>query len=340
MISYPRILIVKLSAFGDLCFALPTVRALKQKLPQSELHWLVDETFESFLSQFEGIDKIISVKSENLYKGGFPKKLKSIFEIRKMLQKYDSILLLHRNRSYLSLFAGKGPVTQIVREKNSLLDGFSRQVEVPSLSLHESYAIKKVVEDFLQLQIPESDWQFPKMKAELQFDGAPSGIVTLHIGGGDNKKTNFNLKKWPHFKNLIELLLGGTQETVALIGTEQDRADLRDLPKSSRLLDLCGKTKWTDLIAIAGRTKLFVGPDSGPLHLFDQLEVPSLGLFGPTSEVSWGVIGQKSQSIAHSVPCHPCYKDDGHFPTCEFEHRCMTELKAEKVFEILKQKLA
>src|SRR5690606_24027962 len=76
---------------------------------------------------------------------------------------------------------------------------------------------------------------------------------------------------------------------------------------------------------------LFIGPDSGPLHLFDQASVSCIGLYGPTSPVSWGLIGPQSVVVTQNLPCSPCYKDDGNFPACPYGNRCMQEISVEQV---------
>ncbi|MEO5970864.1 MAG: lipopolysaccharide heptosyltransferase I, partial [Bdellovibrionia bacterium] len=71
-------------------------------------------------------------------------------------------------------------------------------------------------------------------------------------------------------------------------------------------------------------------------HFADSLGVPCLGLYGPTSTVSWGLLGINSQTFSEPVACSPCYLDTGEFPNCPYEIKCMTELTPERVLVGLK----
>jgi len=86
---------------------------------------------------------------------------------------------------------------------------------------------------------------------------------------------------------------------------------------------------------VISKAKLVVGIDSGPIHMGGGLRVPVIGIYGPTSMVSWGLLGPKSKMLYKTEVCAPCYKDDGNFPECKFDHKCMNELSCDEVFKAI-----
>lgn len=339
-----KILIVKLGAFGDICFALPLVQSLKLKIPNAEIDWVVDQSYADFLRQYEGIGRLIEVDTQKLYRGTRFQKLQFVLDLRSSIDHYDKILLLHRNKSYLAALLGKGQVYQLSRKTDindaGMFPAIYQGVPQGPVRTQESLLYKSLAERALGAAIALEDWKFPEPTPTLPSDlisSLPENSIFFHIGGGDNKKTNFNLKKWPYFVSLVELCLKNKIGPLILLGTKVELAELGALPASDQLINLCGQTKLADFPFLAKRAKLFVGPDSGPLHFFDQAGVASIGLFGPTSEISWGVIGKHSLTMHDPIICHPCYKDDGVFPTCPINQQCMRDLQPSRVFDQIRK---
>ena len=320
-----RYLIVKLGALGDLSFAWPMATALKQFDPSGEVHWLVGSSFEKLLSEFHPhVDKIHPLDGIKLYRGNTFEKAMALYDLEGLLKgSYTAIFVAHRDLKYalaLKLLT-RGPLYQLVRAKGGLASWLRYEVEVPPLSVNESLGMKKLVERFTGREVNWT-WEF-RLERRVERD------VILHLGGGANAKTEFRLKQWPKMKELA-LRLVESGRSVTLIGAAGE-IDAQDIPRHARIEDLIGKTNLEDLIRVLGSGQIFVGGDSGPLHWADALGLKAIGLYGPTSPVSWGLLGKQSQTLLHSVPCSPCYKDDGVFPECPYEHRCMRNLSVESV---------
>jgi heptosyltransferase-2 len=81
-----------------------------------------------------------------------------------------------------------------------------------------------------------------------------------------------------------------------------------------------------------------VSNDSGLLHVAAALDVPSIGIFGPTSPWHWAPLNPIAATIemAEPLPCRPC-----HEPICRFgHHRCMTEIPADQVLVAARRAVA
>jgi ADP-heptose:LPS heptosyltransferase len=326
-VSGPRVLFVKLGALGDVSFALPAPAAIRAALPGARVSWLVGRAFADLLRGHPAIDELIEVDEKKLVSGN-PLALASLaWSLR---GRFDLAIIAHRARAYCYFVRPfvKGKIFHLARGTGGGALG-ARPVVVPPLSLHESLAIRKLVEAAVGKSVPW-EWDYSYIPGQ----GDPASLV-VHLGGGSNFKTEFRLKQWPHWKEL----LSGLDLRLVLVGapSEAEFAGALARELGSRVVNRVGQTGLRELVATIRGARGFVGIDSGPLHLADSLGVPSVGLYGPTSVVSWGLLGKKSRALSSGPECSPCYRDDGVFPECQFGQRCMNELQAGKVIGALRE---
>jgi heptosyltransferase-3 len=165
----------------------------------------------------------------------------------------------------------------------------------------------------------------------------------LALGPG----ANWAPKQWPatRFAQLAGRLTGDggllAGARVALFGTESERDSLRPLIDSvapERRLDLIGKVDLATLHACLKRASLYVGNDSGLMHIAAASGLPTLGLFGPSSEVFYGPFGPHCAALRGPRS----FEDICHAP--DFDHRrsdcLMLDLEVEKVDDAARALLA
>jgi ADP-heptose:LPS heptosyltransferase len=95
----------------------------------------------------------------------------------------------------------------------------------------------------------------------------------------------------------------------------------------------CGEFSLAELRALLERAALYIGGDSGPLHIAATTAVPIVGLYGPTLPVRsapWRSVAYPTESVdAGELPCRPCEQR-----VCEpGDFRCLTRIQPEQVFE-------
>jgi ADP-heptose:LPS heptosyltransferase len=340
----PRILIVKLGALGDLYFAKPSIETLIQVYPGAKIDWLVDENLTSVLKSEKRIHQIFTTSLKILIRGSLFERIQEIWRLRMALPRYDGILLLHRSLAYGSFLWGKGPLVSLHRSWDFSFFHWTF-VKSPILARHESLILKEAVEEGLHLlkkrgflvasPIQPDAW----LPEPIPWNKNQS--IAIHLGGGQNQGNQFDLKQWSHWERLTQLILEKTQAKIVFIGNSLDQGSAEKiiikLPESQlfRVLNLVGQIPVSELPQKLSECQVFVGVDSGPLHIADYLGLPAIGLFGPTSEISWGALRTSTQILKSSFPCQPCYQDDGYFPPCGFSHRCMVQLTPEIVFASL-----
>jgi ADP-heptose:LPS heptosyltransferase len=338
-----KILFIKIGALGDLTYALPAAKALKETT-HAHITWLVGKSYQTILRGHIYIDDLIIVDDKKLYSKNW---LTRTFELARIFfkcsKRFDIVVIAHRDPLYyrfFNLFARKATF-QLVRDTTKNPERF---IHAAPMQLHESLAIKKLTLAAASFCAPATTiipWNWDYTHIERTSIYMPANYIALHLGGGLNSKTEFQLKCWPHWQALVLRLLNETDLNLVFVGSpaeEKNYAVIADAIKQrfpeklQRCFNLMSDLTLVQLVDVIRRCQLFIGVDSGPLHIADSLDKNSIGLYGPTSSVSWGLLSKNSHVFQHKVPCSPCYKDDSYFPPCHFEHRCMQQLAVEPVF--------
>ncbi len=123
-------------------------------------------------------------------------------------------------------------------------------------------------------------------------------------------------------KGFCPTLLGGTD--VRAIGLELEE-ELSD----KRLKNFIGKISLEQSAALIQRSRLFIGTDSGLLHLACAVGTPTVAIFGPGNLKKWAPQGPKHTIVTENVECSPCTRFGYTVPTCEGSYHCMRGIKME-----------
>ena len=127
--------------------------------------------------------------------------------------------------------------------------------------------------------------------------------------------------------------------SVCLTGGPDDRAAAeraRAAAGNAAVRDLVGQTSLRELVALSARARLFVGCDTGPMHLAAALGVPVVALFGPADPARTGPFGAGHVLVRVPPPCAPCGRKTCNQP----RHACMEDLDVERVLAAVRARLA
>jgi len=170
-------------------------------------------------------------------------------------------------------------------------------------------------------------------------------IVVIHVSAGNP------FRRWPasHFVELVAALAAddeGRRIVVTSGPSEQSAAAAVIADAQARLgparagqIVSCGEFSLAELRALLDRAALYIGGDSGPLHVAATTRVPIVGLYGPTlpaRSAPWRDPACATESVdAGELPCRPCEQR-----VCEpGDFRCLTSIDAARVFEAAKRAL-
>jgi len=158
----------------------------------------------------------------------------------------------------------------------------------------------------------------------------PAGSFTLAIG----PTANWGAKQWPadRFVQMARQLTDRQNGRIVIFGAEDERASVLPLLQSlpvDRVVDLIGKVDLPTVHACLKRCDLYVGNDSGLMHIAAAAGIPTLGLFGPSSEVFYGPFG----TLCASVRGPRSFEDICHAPDYDYrsQQSLMTDLDVSKV---------
>jgi lipopolysaccharide heptosyltransferase II len=156
---------------------------------------------------------------------------------------------------------------------------------------------------------------------------SPKPIVALCPGS-----INSRAKRWPaeSFAALADRLCRELEANVLLIGSN-DELDVSQAVARQMITEpvvLTGKTDLAQAVAILNEVDLLITNDTGPAHIASALDRPVLVIFGPTNPLTTRPFSDTAELIRHPPDCAPCMLRD-----CPIDHRCMTAITPDEVFE-------
>ncbi|RUV92645.1 MAG: glycosyltransferase family 9 protein [Mesorhizobium sp.] len=165
----------------------------------------------------------------------------------------------------------------------------------------------------------------------------PNAFVAVHAGA------SFIGRRWQpeRFAAAIERISSETGLDAVLIGgpDEHEAADKIMAAAKTPVVNLVGTLSLETLLALLKEARLFLGNESGPMHMAAAAGTPVVGLFGRTNPVRWGPVGVPSISLRPSMPCD-CVGGDLCRRTDSSKACCVWRLEVDSVVEAVRELLA
>ena len=310
-IKVKNILIIKLDDAGDMVYATPVFKLIKQKYPESKTTlWCKNATSE-LIKHDPFLDFIITKKEQ-------------------LEQKYDLILDLRGNIESLKYAFLHPPKIRLdrgtIRLKNKLKGQHPHEIQT-------NFEIIKILIDDAHTEL-QPEIYYSKYEENLAqkyiAENNLEKFAVLHVGA--NKK----LRKWPleNYAALANILKNQYQLDLIFVGNTQDMEDIAQV--KSRLefktYAVAGNFSWTQYAALVKKAALFVGNESGPLHVAAAMGTPLVGLFGPGEPRIFYPYGEKSTFVHHVLTCNPC--DQIH--CVHLSNTCMQRINLTEVLDQIK----
>ncbi len=329
-----NVLIVKLSAIGDVIHALPVSRAIKQTFPESRITWIVERPASDLLTENPDIDElIIFEKAKFKTVRGF---LHNLPVLHSELRSKDFDIVLD-----LQGLAKSAIVAWISGARKRLgycnMRELSGLISPPVCGLHQ---YGHVVERYLDVaralgcQIKHPEWVInPSVEDKatvnriFQAEGLSLQDKYIVIAPG----TNWQSKCWPtrSYAELVLLVQKNLRLPIVVVGAAKDKELVNKIRAESgvQVHDLTGQTTLKQLAFTLQKAMLFVGGDTGPMHLAVAMGCPVIALFGPTDHVRNGPYGNENILLRAGVECAPCFKK-----SCPDVH-CMRKISPQEVYQ-------
>jgi len=343
-----NILIVKLSAIGDVIHTLPALNAVRKHYPDAYITWLVEEAAAPLVQGHKALDRVLVSKRKRWLKEFRSRSfLNTLREVRGFIKdlrdtRYDMIL------DFQALLKS-GILIALVRGRRKI--GFGKGLEhmehsylllnerVPAVSM-EHHALSRglmllnaigVPTPDVEYNLPVSDDDRNKVNDLLQRYGVinPRRIVAV------NPVAKWESKLWSNrkFVELADRIVDQYDVDVVFTGGPEDRPIIQDIMSAvnGRALNFAGHTTLKMLAALYEKTVLVVSTDTGPMHLAAAVGTPVVALFGPTAPRRTGPYGPGHKVVTAGQACAPCFKR--HCRTCD----CMALISVDQVFNAVSQ---
>ena len=341
-----KILVVKLSAIGDVIHTLPSLNAIRKHYPDAHITWLIEEAASSLVVGHEALDRVIISKRKQWIKGIFgPSCLNNIKEAYQFIKKlrnteYDLIIdfqgllksavlialargkrktgfdkgMEHMEHSYIFLNERIHPVNM---DNHALLR---------SLMLINALGIKSKE---IEYKIPVSNHTRIITDELLERHGIKDPGILVAI----NPVAKWKTKLWDNrkFALLADRLIEKYNASVIFTGSQSDKSTIKNIMSfmSKKAVNLAGKTTLKTLAALYEKTRFVISTDTGPMHMAAAVGTPVIALFGPTAPWRTGPFGSEHEILRSNLKCSPCFKRQ-----CSTID-CMNQISVEQVFDAI-----
>lgn len=333
---YKNILIVKLSAIGDVIHALPVAHALKKAYPQARITWVVEKAAYDLLTNNPDIDEII-IFDKPRFKS-LAGLLTNGYTLAKELKNHQFDLAIDLQGLFKSAaiaYLSGAPKRVVYCNAREL----SHLVGERICGEHaQGHVVDRYLDVARHLGCPAEEVVFPI--AITEADTLKTTAITNHAGLRIENPyivlapgTNWSSKCWPtlHFAKLADKLWNDNIIPV-IIGGPNDQRLAAEIAANTKIppIDLTGKTTMKQLAYIIKKSQGFVGGDTGPMHLAAAVGAKVVALFGPTDPKRNGPYGRQHEVLIASVSCQGCWQR-----SCPKTIDCLASISPEEVYQAL-----
>jgi lipopolysaccharide heptosyltransferase II len=350
-----RLLLIRLREIGDVVFTTPALRGLRQHYPDAHISYVVEPAAAPIVANNPHIDEVIIAPRR--------RRLARVADDVGMIRRlraagYDMAIDFHSGpRSAVITWLSGAPV----RVGYDIAGrGWMYTIRVPRpRGIRPRHAVLNQWDLLSALGLPAPDpATFPvEMTADPQAIasvaerlrragvGPGHAVIVVHVSAGNP------FRRWPRaaFATLLTLLaLRDPRRRIIVTSGPSDHQAAGEVielaqsllePQEAERILACGEFSLAELRALLARSSLYVGGDSGPLHIAATTTIPIVGLYGPTLPVRsapWRPDTCVTESVeVEGLPCRPCDQR-----TCEpGDFRCLGWLRPEQVIAAVEHAL-
>jgi ADP-heptose:LPS heptosyltransferase len=323
-----KILLVRLRLIGDVVFTTPIIRALRRRYPAAHLTYVVEEAAAPVLATNAHLDELIVIARSRGWR-----RVRDDLQLAARLRaaRFDIALDLHGGpRSAWLTWATRAPVrvgydvagrtwmyTRVAHRPRVLRGRHSVENQWELLGALDPDLAARPDPEIDEVEMPVDPHARQSVSTRLADLGIPADaqLIVLHVSAGNP------FRRWPEsaFASLASDLATAESRRHVLVtsGPSDSAAALRVIADARRRAGAAGTRvhdgeglSLAELRAVLDRAALFVGGDSGPLHIASTSPVAIVGLYGPTLPERSAPWRSRSRRVASvdvgALPCRPC----------------------------------
>ncbi len=339
-----KILVMRYRFIGDTVLTVPFLRNLRRAEPDARITWVVAPGSSDVVEGIPYVDALLFWDPVTIHadsKGAHRTLASKLAFIRGLrAERFDKVYVLKRSISSALIAWLSGAPQRIgfdtegrgclltakvpYRNDRHEVENFLAVLRADGVKVHD---------DYLEVwTTPEEEQKAARLLADCGM--GPSGqAVLIHPFSAVEQRG------WPveNFALLAARLDRDTACRVIVTGGPKDRETFRQaMPLfGDHVIDLVGRCTLRDTIAILKRCALFVGNDSGIMHLAAAAGTPLVALFGPQSPVKFGPWSRRAKVIYKEMDCSPCKQKffTECAPSARMRPACMEAITVEEVFQ-------
>lgn len=341
-----RILLVQLADIGNLILTTPALAALREARPDAHLTLLTSAHAAPVMDETL-VDEIITF-DKRLYNSSwalvFPSNFAEIWKLRR--GKYDTVVFFHHFTLWLGtvkfwLIALCSGAQKVVGLENG--KGWFLTERIPD----KGFGSQHEAQYGLQLAAALGASSKPR-RAQVGMSGSVLPLplnrgrrVVIHAGSGGYSVA----RRWypERFAQVADALHAEFDAQIVLVGAAGDDADAVQAAMTAPAVNLCGKTTLPELADVIRSADVYIGADSGVMHLAAAVRAPVVAIFGPSNHKAWSPWSPGGQGvIVRTHPeCSPCMYLEHSLGLREgcAARTCMHMVSAERVLEAARRLL-
>jgi len=328
---------------GDAVMSIPALRELRRLFPAAQITLAAPSGTSDIFLDADFADDILKTE-----RGG----LGTFSNAREWRRRHFDLAVLFQNAFAAAATAFFARIPRRVgyeSERRSALLTTSISMPVWRDERHESFYYLNIIAELERTLFGTSTVNTAEPRFNLCVSGERKEVArkTLNQAGANPERptailcpgsVNSRAKRWPaeRYAELADRLIEAGM-VVALIGSvgEIDVSSEVMARSKHRPILLTGQTTVAEAVAIISIAHVLITNDTGPAHIGASLKTPTLVIFGPTNPLTTYPYSPAAEMIRRPPDCAPCMLRD-----CPIDHRCMTAISTEEVFETACQLVA
>ena len=344
--SIHRLVVRAPNWIGDAVMCEPALRGLRSLFPQAEVTLLAKAAVAELFIGYPGVDRIVVYNDRDVHAG-----LAGKWTLAGTLRRHQfDLAVLFQNAfeaAFLTWLAG------IARRYGYATDGrvffLTDPVAVPDRAtlIHQVGYYWNLLKPLGLAGEPSapalviSAGEERTMESKLASAGIGPADVVIGVNPGS---TYGSAKRWlpERFAEAARRLMDrvrkdeGKEAAVMILGAKGEESLGKSIAAlvETRSVVLSGATTIRELMAATKRCRLLLTNDTGPMHIAAAFGVPVVAVFGPTDWRTTSPYGQEQSIVREPVDCAPCFLRE-----CPIDHRCMTRVPVERVYDTAMKQL-
>lgn len=297
--SPQRVLIVRLSAIGDVVQSLPVLNALRERFPKAFIAWATEQAASVLLERHEALDELVTLPK------GWLKRPKTVWQLRRRLRAMrPDVSIDGQGLTRSAVVAWLSGARRRIGFGRPWGREMSRWLNNENVDTAAEHAVDRnlellrplgIVAPKVRFLLPEDPADQARMDAVIRQTGLEGGFAVVNPGAGWPSKLWLN----DRFAAVgVYLQRRHGLRTLVVYGNQTERAAAEEIVSHSEgICLLAPRTSLKELAALSRRARLFIGSDTGPLHLAAAVGTPCIGLYGPWPAKRHGPYGPENVAL-------------------------------------------